>query len=62
MTLWNNADALIQAVASQNNNTIVITHSVGPSIIESWIDHPNVTGVCVPLLFLEKEHTDYRTM
>ncbi|KAH9922142.1 beta-glucosidase [Amylocystis lapponica] len=45
LTLWNNADALIQAVASQNNNTIVVTHSVGPSIIEAWIENPNVTGL-----------------
>jgi hypothetical protein len=32
-------------VAAQNNNTIVIVNSVGPLIIEPWIEHPNVTAV-----------------
>ena len=45
MTAWNNGDALVQAVAAQNNNTIVVVHSVGPLILEPWIDHPNVTVV-----------------
>ncbi|EEB94117.1 hypothetical protein MPER_07122, partial [Moniliophthora perniciosa FA553] len=45
LTLWHGGESLIQAVAAQNNNTIVITHSVGPLIIESWIDHPNITAV-----------------
>ncbi|CAL1705089.1 unnamed protein product [Somion occarium] len=45
LTLWQNADALISAVAQQNNNTVVVAHSVGPAIVESWIDNPNVTAV-----------------
>lgn len=45
LTAWNNGDELVKAVASANNNTIVIVHSVGPMIIESWIDHPNITAV-----------------
>ncbi|KAI0689019.1 glycosyl hydrolase family 3 N terminal domain-containing protein [Cytidiella melzeri] len=45
LTLWGNADNLITAVANTNKNTIVVAHSVGPSIIEPWIDHPNVTAV-----------------
>ncbi|KIR74944.1 beta-glucosidase [Cryptococcus deuterogattii CA1014] len=45
LTAWNNGDELVKAVASANNNTIVIVHSVGPIIIESWIDHPNITAV-----------------
>ena len=45
LTAWHGGDALVQAVASQNNNTIVIVNSVGPLIIEPWIDHPNVTAV-----------------
>jgi hypothetical protein len=36
---------LVRAVASQNNNTIVVINSVGPLILESWIEHPNVTAV-----------------
>lgn len=48
LSLWHNADNLINAVASQNNNTIVVAHSVGPSIIEPWIENPNVTAVRDP--------------
>ncbi|KAL0952835.1 hypothetical protein HGRIS_007060 [Hohenbuehelia grisea] len=45
LTAWNNGDELIRSVAAQNNNTIVIAHSVGPLIVEPWIDHPNITAV-----------------
>ncbi|KAJ3761700.1 glycoside hydrolase family 3 protein [Lentinula raphanica] len=45
LTTHNDAEQLILSVAAQNNNTIVVTHSVGPLIIDSWIDHPNITGV-----------------
>ncbi|KAI9457438.1 beta-glucosidase [Lactarius psammicola] len=45
LTAWHNGDALVQAVAAQNNNTIVVVNSVGPIILEPWIDHPNVTAV-----------------
>jgi Glycosyl hydrolase family 3 C-terminal domain len=45
LTAWLNGDAMVQAVASQNNNTIVVVNSVGPLILEPWIDHPNVTAV-----------------
>ncbi|KAG1875716.1 glycoside hydrolase family 3 protein [Suillus subluteus] len=33
------------AVAAQNNNTIVVVNSVGPLIVEPWIEHPNITAV-----------------
>jgi hypothetical protein len=45
LTAWNNGDALVQAVAANNSNTIVVVNSVGPLILEAWIDHPNVTAV-----------------
>ncbi|TCD69440.1 hypothetical protein EIP91_007566 [Steccherinum ochraceum] len=45
LTLWQNADALIKTVADNNANTIVVANSVGPAIIEPWIDHPNVTAL-----------------
>jgi len=45
LTAWNNGDALVQAVAANNSNTMVVIHSVGPLILEPWIDHPNVTAV-----------------
>ena len=36
-------DAIVEEVASANNNTIVIVNSVGPIIMESWIENPNGT-------------------
>ena len=45
LTAWNNGDALVEAVAAMNNNTVVVVHSVGPLIVEPWVDHPNVTAV-----------------
>lgn len=45
LTAWNNGDNLVKAVAAQCNNTIVVVHSVGPMLVEEWINHPNVTGV-----------------
>jgi hypothetical protein len=45
LTAWHNGDNLVQAVAATNNNTVVIVHSVGPLILEPWIEHPNVTAV-----------------
>ena len=47
LTAWHAGDQLVLTVAAQNNNTIVVVHSVGPLIIEPWIEHPNVTAVCV---------------
>ena len=45
LTLWGNANNLINAVAETNPNTIVVVHSVGPAIIEPWIENPNITAV-----------------
>ena len=45
LTAWHGGDALIAAVAAQNKNTVVVVHSVGPLIVEPWIEHPNVTAV-----------------
>ncbi|KAG9089008.1 hypothetical protein FRC07_012422, partial [Ceratobasidium sp. 392] len=45
LTLWSNGDALINAVASQCNNTIVVIHSGQQVLMESWIDHENITAV-----------------
>ena len=50
LTAWANGDDLVLAVAAQNDNTIVVVHSVGPLIVEPWIDHPNVTAVCFFIL------------
>lgn len=42
---WHNGNDLVKAVANVNKNTIVVVHSVGPLILESWIDNPNVVAV-----------------
>ncbi|CAL1696581.1 unnamed protein product [Somion occarium] len=45
LNAWHNGDALVQKVASVNKNTIVVVNSVGPILVEAWIDHPNVTAL-----------------
>ncbi|EIW74780.1 glycoside hydrolase family 3 protein [Coniophora puteana RWD-64-598 SS2] len=45
LTAWHGGDELIQTVAANNNNTIVVINSVGPLILEPWIENPNVTAV-----------------
>jgi beta-glucosidase len=36
---------LVKAVAAVNKKTIVVIHSVGPLILEPYIDNPNVVAV-----------------
>ncbi|KAK0102523.1 hypothetical protein ONS95_006136 [Cadophora gregata] len=45
LTLWGNGDALIQHVASQHPNTIVVLHTVGAVIVEAFKNHPNITAL-----------------
>ncbi|KAI1384850.1 glycoside hydrolase family 3 protein [Hypoxylon trugodes] len=45
LTLWGNGDELIKNVSSWCNNTIVIIHSVGPTLVTDWYDSPNVTAI-----------------
>jgi beta-glucosidase len=42
---WHNGNALVAAVAAVNKKTIVVVHSVGPLILEPWIDNPNIVAV-----------------
>ena len=35
----------MQQVAKNNKNTIVVVNSVGPIIMEAWVNHPNVTAI-----------------
>ncbi|KAG9113524.1 hypothetical protein FRC07_007769, partial [Ceratobasidium sp. 392] len=44
LTAWNNGDELVRAVAAVNNNMVVVVHSVGPLVVEPWVDHPNITA------------------
>ncbi|KAI9821322.1 MAG: hypothetical protein M1827_004058 [Pycnora praestabilis] len=45
LTAWLGGDALVQEVAGNCSNTIVIMHAPGPLLMEDWIEHPNVTAV-----------------
>lgn len=39
------SDTLIENVASQCNNTIVVIHNAGIRLVDRWIDNPNITAV-----------------
>lgn len=39
------SDQLVNNVAKNCSNTIVVLHSAGIRVIDSWIEHPNVTAV-----------------
>ncbi|KAI9785182.1 MAG: hypothetical protein M1839_000820 [Geoglossum umbratile] len=45
LTFWGNGDRLISTVAANNKNTVVVMHTVGPVIIEPWVNHPNITAI-----------------
>ena len=45
LTIWNDGDGLIQRVAGNCSNTVVVMHTVGPVLVDSWYDHPNVTAI-----------------
>lgn len=42
---WHNGNDLVKAVAAVNKKTIVVIHSVGPLILEPYIENPNVVAV-----------------
>lgn len=39
------SDALVNNIADACSNTIVVIHNAGVRLVDSWIDHPNVTAV-----------------
>ena len=45
LNAWHNGNELVAAVAEANENTIVVIHSVGPIILESFVDLPGVVAV-----------------
>ncbi|TAQ83109.1 hypothetical protein B7494_g8567 [Chlorociboria aeruginascens] len=42
---WHNGDKLVQAAAATYSTVIVVVHTVGPILLENWIDLPSVKGV-----------------
>ncbi|KAH8704646.1 hypothetical protein GQ44DRAFT_743537 [Phaeosphaeriaceae sp. PMI808] len=45
LNAWHNGNDLVKAVAAVNKKTIVVVHSVGPILMEEWIENPNVVAV-----------------
>jgi beta-glucosidase len=45
LTLWHSGDELIQQVSALCNNTIVVIHSTGPTIVTDWYNSPNITAI-----------------
>lgn len=44
------SDRLVNNVAANCSNTIVVIHSAGIRVVDDWIEHPNVTAVMYGLL------------
>lgn len=45
LTLWKSGDELIKNVSALCNNTIVVIHSTGPTLVTDWYDNPNITAI-----------------
>lgn len=44
------SDELVHNVATNCSNTIVVMHDAGIRVVDSWIDHPNITAVVYAML------------
>ncbi|KAF7538564.1 hypothetical protein G7054_g2770 [Neopestalotiopsis clavispora] len=47
LSAWHNGDALVQAAAAKYANVVIVIHTVGPLVLEPWIDLPSVKSVLV---------------
>jgi hypothetical protein len=45
LAAWHGGDQLVQQAAAKFSNVVVVIHTVGPLILESWIDLPSVKAV-----------------
>ena len=45
LAAWHNGDNLVKAVAAKYSNVIVVVHTVGPLLLEQWVDLPSVKAV-----------------
>ncbi|KAK4988427.1 hypothetical protein LTR50_003941 [Elasticomyces elasticus] len=45
LTLWHDGEKLIQNISALCNNTIVVIHSVGPVLVDSFYNNPNITAI-----------------
>lgn len=44
---WHNGDKLVKDVANNYKNVVVVAHTVGPLVLEEWIDLPSVKSVLI---------------
>jgi len=47
--VWHGGDALIQAVAAVNPNTVVVVHAVGQVDMEAWVENENGRYIIGPM-------------
>ena len=45
LTFWQGADEVIKNVSAACNNTILVIHSVGPVLIDTYDKNPNITAI-----------------
>jgi beta-glucosidase len=45
LNVWHGGDALITSAAAKYSTVIVVVHTVGPVLVEKWIDLPSVKAV-----------------
>lgn len=45
LAAWHGGDTLVQKAAAKYSNVVVVVHTVGPLILEKWIDLPSVKAV-----------------
>lgn len=47
LNAWHNGDKLVQDVAKKYQNVIVVAHTVGPLVLERWVEQPTVKSVLI---------------
>ncbi|OAA54303.1 beta-glucosidase [Niveomyces insectorum RCEF 264] len=47
LAAWHGGDALVQAVAAVYPRVVVVLHTVGPVLVDAWVDLPAVQAVLV---------------
>ena len=45
LAAWHNGDELVKRAAAKYKNVVVVVHTVGPLILEPWVDLPSVKAV-----------------
>ncbi|KAI0124203.1 glycoside hydrolase superfamily [Xylariales sp. AK1849] len=47
LSAWHDGDTLVQKAAETYSNVVVVVHTVGPIVMEPWVDLPSVKAVLV---------------